>query len=780
LVALVAVLVLALQQPVITVTVDRNHVLVGDVVTVTVRVRSDGTRPVQIGDPKLENLRLDESREATEVRIIDGQPQRTVTRTLRLTPVRAGTGTIGAVRAVQDQEVGESVPISISIAAPPTAASRGLSPRVQALIDHLPSPGVGADQVMLQVVAVPERPTIGQQVDLVEGAWFPRDLRAKLRTPPTLTEPAIEGAWTYDQNTPVGIVASRRVAGRWYDLFVGHQVLFPVSGGPLHIGPGTVSYVLPVTTSFLSRELQHEVVSHGFTITASGLPTRGRPADFTGATGSGLTLDMSASAHEVGPGGAVTITATLRGTGNVSLWPAPTIAWPVGLRIYPGDVTSTVQTTAGMIGGIKKFTYLVVADSAGTLTIPGPRYAYYEPEAGRYETTRASAVRIVAPPGAVSVEPRPSPPPLMTPAPPSVLIRLGHLSERIWLVVFLAPPLLWLITLMVRRRRSPRRVRRAPSPLPDGSLDALDRTFRTALAGLVPDVEHREGDGLADALRAAGVEAQLAQHAVRVRDRLRQAVFGVDGASDADELAAEVAEVLRALAGEGDRAGRRRFLTGVALLALAVGASRLAAQGSPGGRLYDAGAFRTAADSFLAQARAQPDVAAHWFNAGDALYRAGEDGMARVAWLRAARLAPRDQAIRRALSLLPEDPGSAALTAVSPIRPVEALLAAAVLWLLGWLALIRPVRRRWGIALLIAGAALAIVGHGLGRRYARPIAIVLTDGAPLRDAPTGVAAAPHSLVAASAVVIVRRDGAWMLVRQGGEEGWVLTTDVVRL
>src|SRR5437773_2285028 len=63
--------------------------------------------------------------------------------------------------------------------------------------------------------------------------------------------------------------------------------------------------------------------------------------------------------------------------------------------------------------------------------------------------------------------------------------------------------------------------------------------------------------------------------------------------------------------------------------------------------LFEAGALRAAADSFAARATRDPQDPAHWYNLGATLYRAGADGKATAAWIRAARLAPRDQAIRR-------------------------------------------------------------------------------------------------------------------------------------
>src|SRR2546425_11788771 len=74
--------------------------------------------------------------------------------------------------------------------------------------------------------------------------------------------------------------------------------------------------------------------------------------------------------------------------------------------------------------------------------------------------------------------------------------------------------------------------------------------------------------------------------------------------------------------------------------------------------LYEAGALRAAADSFAARAAAAPRVAAHWYNLGATLYRAGADGKATAAWTIAARLAPRDPRVRRARGR-PPLPGAA-------------------------------------------------------------------------------------------------------------------------
>src|SRR5437667_8722786 len=149
-----------------------------------------------------------------------------------------------------------------------------------------------------------------------------------------------------------------------------------------------------------------------------------------------------------------------------------------------------------------------------------------------------------------------------------------------WVVLLVGPPLLaW----FGRRRLAPRRATAAEEPgaTPLSRLGRLEHAFHALLASHVPDPVARDGDGLARALRAAGVESAVADHVMRLRDRLRAARYGPRGLGDAAELGAELAQVLRVLGAEP--AGRRRRVAWrgggtAALVALAVLARPLGAQ----------------------------------------------------------------------------------------------------------------------------------------------------------------------------------------------------------
>jgi hypothetical protein len=314
-----------------------------------------------------------------------------------------------------------------------------------------------------------------------------------------------------------------------------------------------------------------------------------------------------------------------------------------------------------------------------------------------------------------------------------------------------------------------------------GTLEKLDREFRSALERLVPDASAREGHELAEALRAAGVETPVAGHASRLRDRLGRAVYGPDGASDPDELSAEIQEVLNALPGARVRNMLLRDVSINVVLLCVLCVAPVVAQQPTAEQLFEARVFGAAADSFALRATAQPSEAAHWFNLGSALFAVGEEERAHISWVRAARISPRRRATRDALRLIgPPDRNSAGLLWVAPITEWEAGAAALFVWIVAWVVAAFGVRFH-RVALLLA-LSVVIAGYAgyVHWRYQRTVAVATATETPLRTAPYGSATAAGFLDAGMAVRVGRTEGAWLLVTRGSTQGWVLSHEVEML
>jgi len=246
----------------------------------------------------------------------------------------------------------------------------------------------------------------GQQVDVIAAAWIPRELRERMRRPPLVTLVTPEGVWAYPATTSSsgGAALSRQVGGRWLDLFVTHQVVFPLVPGRLIIPPASLEYALPVTFSFFSREERFALRSD--TIRIAVLPLPASPANpGTNVVGQGLKLELGVDPASTRVGEPIDASVTITGVGNVALWPPPEPAfrWPAGFRVYPAQTEVRLEPDAGRIAGSKTFHFLAVPDSSGNFVLPEMRYAYFDPVAGRYQLASAGPRALVVAPGA---EPR--------------------------------------------------------------------------------------------------------------------------------------------------------------------------------------------------------------------------------------------------------------------------------------------------------------------------------------------------------------------------------------
>jgi hypothetical protein len=745
--------------------VDEDRVSVGEDLVYTLRAVSHSPLPMQVSVSPFNGLEIVSRSERSEVSL-GPDPTRTTVLEVRLRAVRPGRWQLGPARAVQGRDTVEAAAVVVDVTASRAATASTLSPRLKRLLHQARPPSAGQAEVDLIVSADSVR--VGEQVDVVTAAWFPRDLRLRLRRPPTLQPPVIDGVWSYPQATPAGIAATRSIDGRWYDLFVAHQAVFPLLPGMVPIPRATLKYSTPVALQFFSQEERFALTSRAETLAVVALPETGRPPGFTGAIGSSLELDRRVTPIAARVGEGVAVELSLAGEGNTALWPAPEMRWPPGARAYSDKVEERVGGTEGRIGGTKTFRYLVVPDSVGALALPSVSYVYFDLASNRYLTAAVPAASVPVAPGGEATASTALPPPLLGGGRPSVAWRLGHgVPDWVWLLVLLAPP----VALVLRGRLS--RPRRRPAPRPARDLKSAEEELDAVVRTLVPDPRRRSGAGLAAAVRAAGADAALAGRVAAARERLLARRYGpAAGGPDEAALTAEVRELVRRLGGSlRGWAGR-----GVAVVPLVVAlwSTALRAQAPSPEALYEAGSLRAAAEGFTRRAEGEPAVAAHWYNLGAAYYRLGQDGRARAAWLEARRLAPRAGAVAQALRLAPPpDPTSARWSWSPPVGAEELLLLGVLGWIAGWLGwTFRPrVRERW-LVLLVFSAAAVLAGLALRTWLREPLAIVL-ERTTLRLSPHGLAPTVTSLESGSAVRIIRHSPGWVMVEApGAQRGWL--------
>jgi hypothetical protein len=636
---------------------------------------------------------------------------------------------------------------------------------------------------------------VGQQVDYVVDVQLNETARDRLRHNPTFFPPEMPAVLAYDLAPPAPVVRTGR---RCFETLSYRRALFPLFPGETAIPPATLSYSLPLSTSFFSREESFELRTDSVRFVAIDPPTQGRPADYAGAVG---TFQASARLDEPTGrmGDPVVLTLRLSGAGNVKLLPRPTITIPWA-TIALGDERVVVDTTSAQVRGTKEFDWLLTPRRAGRLAVPAFHYPYFDPARAAYGVAYAdSSVFDVASASLASSD-------------TSVVVRLSVRrvlrAERgtplpahpwYWAVLLLAPVPATLRRLMVRRRTrashhtASRRLqamgasKRPPSPR------ALRRGYLDALHERVPAVGAAQSARLplARLLRRAGVTDATAHDAEVVLDRLDRAAFSPAGTVD-PTLVARTLEIARAVDAEAMRPGRggiapMLLFVGVCLAVPVVAMPDAALRTfSDGVQAFERGQYATAQRLFARTAARAPRAVDAWANLGTAAWARGDTAHAVLGWQRALRLDPLDDETRERLTLV-QPPVIGAPGYVAPV-PVDALaLAALGLWTAAWLALAFQAIRRTPHVRPIAGGALAVALVALAaalelqdRGGASGLG-VLRGARELLESPSPDGAAAAAAAAGEVGSLGVREGAWVRISVGGgRAGWVPAAAVLPL
>ena len=639
---------------------------------------------------------------------------------------------------------------------------------------------------------------VGEQVDYVVDVQLNRAARTRLRRNPTFFPPEMPSMLAYDLPAPRTVGRDGR---RCFESLSYRRALFPLYPGNVAIAPAALSYSLPLSTSFFSREESVELHTDSARMFVREPPAVGRPAEYAGAVGGSLSARARVSASSGRMGDPVILTLRVIGTGNVKLWPRPTLRVPWA-ALALGAERVEVDSLHDVVSGSKEFDWLVTPRESGARQLPVIDYIYFDPRLEVYRTVHADSIGLdVSAAALASADTLPA---------IRLALRSSLHDER---APFLpARPIFWLLLALapapaaVRRARATRRRRRlglSPAEslrraaLADHPVSAreLRRLFQSALGERVPLGRDAGGrSSISRALLRAGVTRETAARAGQLADALDAAAFSSRNTVDS-AAAREVHTVLTAIDLEAlpARAGTLHTLP-LALLVVALGSALLAA--SPAATLvhafadgvarYEAADYRGAQRLFESVAARAPRAVDAWANAGAAAWAHGDTASAARDWQRALRIEPTDAETRERLTPLQPESLSARAS-VAPVSPDALAIATLMLWILGWLVIAIPPARRpltaraWAGGTIVAGLlTLTATLEAQNRLDSRQLA-VLRSGRSLLDSPSPSAQPIGAGSAGEGGTLGARDGAWVrLTLDGARAGWVPVESVLAL
>ncbi|MCA0376088.1 MAG: hypothetical protein LCH84_10525 [Gemmatimonadetes bacterium] len=714
---------------------------------------------------------------------------------------------------------------SALVSARPRVADAQPSPT--AIVDRLRA--TSGRSIDFHAAIYPDTVYVGQQATYQVAVLLDGEARARLRRNPEFLPPELRGLLAFELGSPRR-VPSRPYQGGEYEAHVFQRALFAVGPGALVVPSPQLTYNLPQSSSYFSREERFVVRAESAQLVVRALPDSGRPADFLGAVGNyRASTRLDATTARVGD--PLVLTVRIEGVGNVKLLPRPLVevSWA---SVVAGTERVQLDTSGALVRGAREFDYILTPAQSGPVVLPVVRYPFFNPTTRQYEVAQSTSADIVVADGALAGAAAPDEVQGLTLRPwrqrtPMQLDRLPPwLTTSAWTAALLMPLLALAAAVqshLDRRRErapdvpvAPTRAVFAESDTPAGAARRVRRDLLGAVAkrlAVVPADLVTAAD-VRRIARRRGVSREGTRELLALLDALAVAGFAGDGQSpDAPSLEREAQALLARVDAEAVRHGRTRLWsrrrTGAtsALLLLACLAARPVDVRAQGARpdnaasgvavdgvvreataAYEARRFGRAAERFAEAVRARTGDADLLVNWGTAAWAAGDTVASVVAWQRAARLEPFAADVQLRLAMLP--PGAREGVADIPMIPVLPLATLAVLaWTIGAVLLLLAWRPRtaprlsWraGTALMLLGATSAgAAWWGHTRLDATALAVVRRPE-PMRVAPAQNANTNGGTATGDVVRrLATRDDWTQVVHADGREGWLPNARLVAL
>lgn len=371
------------------VTISRDTIGLDESVTLEIVV-SGSTQ--DLPTPKLPTLPMFEvysQGRSSNFTMSNGVIQSSVTYRYLILPKKDGVYPIEPVAVVYQNKryVGNSVTLTV------LNKGTAVSPSLEAQASD--AAGQSRD-VFLEATVDNPHPYVNQQVTLSLKFY----IAVQFYGSPSLTGPTTTGFWTEVLRNTAPY--HQKVNGRTYRVLERKYALFPTQTGALQIGRATITTTVAKQSrrrdpfdifGAIGQGEDVTVRSDPIKVSVKPLPDAGRPDGFTGTIGK-FSIAARADKTKVEVNQPVTVEISIRGVGNIKSVAEPTIPESDDFRVYRASSSESVSKPKDQIGGTKIFEEVFIPKHPGQLNIPPIKFSYFDPERGKYQTSRTQPIRI--------------------------------------------------------------------------------------------------------------------------------------------------------------------------------------------------------------------------------------------------------------------------------------------------------------------------------------------------------------------------------------------------
>lgn len=401
------------QEPDIQVRFDRQSFIAGEPFKVEISVTTQGQGEPQISVPSFSGMKVlrknvtkPSSGYSFSFSFGTGQQTKRVVQNsgttkydLVLVAENAGKFTVGPIKVELDGFTfkGKSYPIEVFERGKTSAALADVASPSSNSVTEAQLEGARIDpDYFLHMIPSKTECTVGEQVVLDVYLFTSVN---NIRADQFEKEPGTEGFWVERfEDFDLRNHRNRQVVinGILYEqVLLKKLALFPLKAGNLTIAPPIFSFVVGGGGFFsFARGKEVKRAASPVVIEVAPLPDANRPSGFGGANIGKYSFFVSANETNVKVGEPVTVTVSVRGTGNIRSVELPAFSEVEGFKMYAPETSVEVQARGGVVSGMSQSQTLFIPEKEGELTIPALTFDYFDLATKTYKTQNSNPLRI--------------------------------------------------------------------------------------------------------------------------------------------------------------------------------------------------------------------------------------------------------------------------------------------------------------------------------------------------------------------------------------------------
>ena len=243
-------------------------------------------------------------------------------------------------------------------------------------------------------------PYINEPVTIVYKLYF--DPRFVIRNAQESKTPKYKGFFSELIEIPELKAEKATFKGQQFGMVVWRKVvLYPLEKGTQQIEPLALDIEVQVPTGrrnfFMEPEyvMANKTISAGDrSITVKDFPERNKPADFTGAIGENLKLDVSVNKKELKANESLELKLRVSGKGNIKLFSLPEQEFASVFEVFEPKHNEKVKVPLSGMNGFTEDIYTLIPQYKGKYTIKPITFSYFDLKQKTYRTLSSDSLLI--------------------------------------------------------------------------------------------------------------------------------------------------------------------------------------------------------------------------------------------------------------------------------------------------------------------------------------------------------------------------------------------------